>query len=237
MILIRFNASVLACIAFLGLPTVTHSQEEILRIAGLSAWYRADNVSRSADGTLTALNDASKGGRHLAAGPKAPKLIERAINGRPALRFLGGESPLVGGRERLERRGLHGVRGRVVRLDPARAQVPRQPGLAVVSPGQALVSDGGVAGLALGLNWNGRPGMAAGISLADPNVACDPPYPNEQASDLVIAPKTFYAIVYASREGKRNPKANAWDCRLAVAVAANGTASSISPARLSACRQ
>ena len=102
------------------------------------------------------------------------------------------------------------------------------PGFAVVSPGQALVSDGGVAGLALGLNWNGRPGMAAGISLADPNVACDPPYPNEQASDLVIAPKTIYAIVYSSREGKRNPKANAWDCRLAVAVAANGTASSIS---------
>jgi len=84
---IRFPASVLACIAFLGLPTVTHSQEEILRIAGLSAWYRADNVARAADGTLTALNDAAEGGRALLAGAKPPVVVEDAVHGRPVLRF------------------------------------------------------------------------------------------------------------------------------------------------------
>jgi len=57
----RILAPVLACIAILGLSTVAHGQEEISRIAGLSAWYRADNVARAADGTLTALNDDAQG--------------------------------------------------------------------------------------------------------------------------------------------------------------------------------
>jgi hypothetical protein len=217
----QINALALACIAILGLSTVSHGQEEISRIAGLSAWYRADNVARAADGTLTALNDASQGGRHVAAGAKAPKLIERAINGRPALRFLGGESPLVVDENDWSAAGF------TVFAVASFDSIPKEPkyNSNLMPPGQALVSDGGRAGLALGLNWNGRPGMTAGINQADPDLACAPPYPNEQASDLVLAPKTFYALAFSSREGKRNPKANAWDCRLSVAVSANGTAS------------
>ena len=217
----RLNILVLACIAFLGLSAVAHAQEEISRIAGLSAWYRADNIARAADGTLTALNDASQGGRHVAAGAKAPKLIERAINGRPALRFLGGESPLVVDGNDWSAAGFTVFA--VASFDSI-PQEPKNNGRNI-PPGQALVSDGGRAGLTLGLNWNGRPGMTAGINEADPDLAKFWPYPNNQASDLVIAPKTFYALTYSSREGKRNPKANAWDCRLSVAVSANGTAS------------
>lgn len=43
----------------------------------------------------------------------------------------------------------------------------------------------------------------------------------------MIAAGKFYAFTYASREGKHNSKANAWDCWLTVSVSANGTASSI----------
>ena len=224
------NRAVCSVLILIGSGTLAQnawSQDEISRIAGLSAWYRADHVTLGANHALATLNDGSQNARHIAAGAKPPTVVAQAIHGRPVWRFSGDETPLVDDGNDWSAAGF------TVFVVASPAVVPKQPrfrdnpGYAVETPGQSLVSDGGVAGLALGLNWNGRPGMSAGISLADPSTAYDPPYPNEQASDLVIAAKKFYAFTYASREGKHNSKANAWDCRLTVSVFANGTAASI----------
>ena len=160
-------------------------------------------------------------------GAKPPAVVTQAIHGQPVLRFSGDETPLVADGNNWSAEGFTAF------VVASYAVIPEQPrfrdnlGYAVETPGQSLISDSGVAGLALGLNWNGRPGMSAGIIVADPSTAYEPPYPNEQASDLVIAAGKFYAFTYASREGKHNSKANAWDCWLTVSVSANGTASSI----------
>jgi hypothetical protein len=210
-------------------PPLALSQDAISGIAGLSAWYRADNVVRDANGALTVLNDCSGHSRNIAAGAKPPAVVADAIHGKPALRFRGQETPLV---DAANNWSANAFTVFVVASFETIAEKPRfrdNPYYAVESPGQSLVSDGGVAGLALGLNWNGRPGMAAGIILADPDTAYDPPYGNEQASDLVIAAGKFHAFTYASHEGKHTSKANAWDCRLAVSVSAGGVASSIVP--------
>ena len=210
-----------------GVPQCACSQEDVSRIAGLSAWYRADHVTQGSNNVLTALNDCSKNARHIVVGAKPPAVVTQAIHGQPVLRFSGDETPLVADGNNWSAEGFTAF------VVASYAVIPEQPrfrdnlGYAVETPGQSLISDSGVAGLALGLNWNGRPGMSAGIIVADPSTAYEPPYPNEQASDLVIAAGKFYAFTYASREGKHNSKANAWDCWLTVSVSANGTASSI----------
>ncbi len=205
-------------------------REDVAAIAGLAAWYRADNVAKNDANAATALNDSSGKARTIVPGAKAPLVVDNVLNGKPVLRFSGNESPLLD-------EGNHwsagGFTAFIVAAYDSIATNPAlrdSPTYIIDTPGKALLSDGGVAGLALGLNWNGRPGIAAGISKADPQTAFDPPYPNEQSSDLRIEARKFYAFAFASAEGKKNKTANAWDCTLAVSVAANGTASSVVPA-------
>ena len=214
-----------ACWAFSQRPLV---DQDIRGIPGLSAWYRADRVTEGA-GKVAALNDCSGKGRKIVAGPKAPMVVAGVLNGKPVLRFQGAESPLVDAGTDWSAGGFTAFVVASYAAIPKKPAIRDNPRYIVDTPGQALLSDGGSAGLALGLNWSGRPGMAAGISLADPKVAYAPPYPNEQSSDLLVRPGSFYAFTYASAKGKRNEKANAWDCRLEVSVSANGTASSTVP--------
>jgi len=71
-----------------------------------------------------------------------------------------------------------------------------------VSVGQAVVSDGGSAGLALGLNFNGRPGMAGGLSQrlkriqmnTVPGVAIKRLY--VYLDDRILENHRFYGILY-----------------------------------------
>ena len=76
-------------------PQCVFSQEDVSRIAGLLAWYRADHVTQGSNNVLTALNDCSKNVRHIVAGAKPPTVVAQAINGQPVLRFSGDETPLV----------------------------------------------------------------------------------------------------------------------------------------------
>ena len=215
--------------AFLLVPRHASGEQPLSGIAGLSAWYRADRVTLGPGGAVAGLEDCSGRGRNIVAGSRAPTVVANALNGRPVLRFEGDESPLVDDGNDWSAGGVTVFVVASYRDIPERPAIRDNPRYIVDTPGEALMSDGGSAGLALGLNWSGRPGMTAGISLADPQVAYAPPYPNEQSSDLIIQPGTFYVFTYASTKGKRNEKANAWDCRLTVSVAANGTASSTVP--------
>ena len=204
-------------------------QEDVAGIAGISAWYRADSIARSSKGAMTALNDCSGRGRTIVAGSRPPMVVADGVNGKPVLRFDGGESALVNEHCNWSQGGFTVF---IVASYDDIVQKPivrDNPTYIIDTPGKALISDGGGAGLALGLNWNGRPGMAGGISQADPQTAFDWPYANEQSSDLVIKARTFYAFTYASAQGKNNSRANPWDCWLKVSVAANDVASSAAP--------
>ena len=159
-------------------------------------------------------------------GPKPPQVVADVVNGKPVLRFDGTESPLVDDRHDWSAKGFTAFVVASYDQIVEKPDINDNPYYRINTPGQTILSDGGSAGLALGLNWNGRPGMAAGISL-DPEKAFDPPHPNEQAGDLVIAARTFHAFAYASREGKTNSEANAWDCRLDVSVFVDGIASGV----------
>lgn len=225
-LLVCVVVGVMACWAF---SRRALGEQGIGGMAGLSAWYRADRVTRGPGKGVAALDDCSGKGRKIAAGPKAPAVVADVLNGRDVLRFQGGESPLVDAGHNWSAGGFTAFVVASYRAIPDKPAIRDNPRYIVDTPGEALLSDGGRAGLALGLNWSGRPGMTAGISLADPKVAYAWPYPNEQSSDLVIRPGRFYAFTYASAKGKRNEKANAWDCRLTVSVSANGTASSTVP--------
>lgn len=207
-----------------GLACAPHAmcQDAITGMAGLTAWYRADSVTQDTNHVLTTLKDCSGQAHAIIPGPKAPTVVTNALNGQPVLRFNGSESPLID--DQLD----WSADGFTVFVVAAFDTVPDKPVFndqRIETPSQALVSDGGSAGLALGLNWNGRPGAAGGISRPDPDRSYDAPYPNEQASDLLVAAKQYYAFTYASTKGKHNDKANAWDCTLAVSVFANGTPS------------
>ncbi len=203
------------------------SAEDVTAMAGLAAWYRADNVAKNADGALTELRDSSGKARTLVPGPKAPMVVDNVLNAKPVLRFSGTESPLLD--EATNWSGGAFTVFIVASYDNIadKPALRDNPTYIIDTPGKALLSDGGSAGLALGLNWNGRPGIAAGISKADPQTAFDPPYANEQSSDLLVEARKFYAFSYASSEGKKNKTTNAWDSHLTVAVAANGTPSSV----------
>jgi len=198
----------MACWAF--------SQDEISGISGLSAWYRADNVTKNADNVLTALKDCSGKAHDIVPGPNAPTVVDGVVNGKPVLRFTVTKTTII---DTLNNWSAKGFTAFVV---ASYSDIPPKPAIRynkIVTPGQALISDGGSAGLALGLNCNGRPGMTAGISLVDPINVLEPPYRNEQSSELIIVAKKFYAFAYASAEGKS--KANPTDCRLSVSVSAN----------------
>lgn len=67
-----------------GVPQCAFSQEDVSRIAGLSAWYRADHVTQGSNNVLTALNDCSKNARHIVVGAKPPAVVTQVIHGQPA---------------------------------------------------------------------------------------------------------------------------------------------------------
>ncbi len=204
-------------------PATTASQQDIAGMAGLAAWYRADNVAQSSDHTLTAWNDCSGRTRSIVPGAAAPTVVDNVLNGQPVVRFTGKESPLV---EELSNWSANGFTVFVVAACSevvSKPDISDNPRYRVNTPGKALVSDGGSAGLALGFTWNGRPGTTCGIPQIDFQSAIDPPYPSRESSDLVIEPRKFYLLTYASTEGKS--KANAWDCKLNISVRANETAS------------
>lgn len=201
-------------------------QEVITGIMGLTAWYRADHVTQDTKHVLTALRDSSGLGHVIVPGAKAPTVVANAINGHPALHFDGSESPLID--DQLD----WSAEGFTVFVVAAFDTVLDKPVINssnenIETPSQALVSDGGSAGLALGLNWNGRPGAAGGISRLDPATSYEWPYANEQASDILVTARQYSAFTYASTKGKRNEQANAWDCTLTISVFANGTPSII----------
>jgi len=201
-------------------------QDDIPQIPVLSAWYRADNVTKGDKNVLTTLSDCSGKGRNIVPGPYPPRVLANAINGKPILRFDGRQTTLI---DEGNNWSANGFTVFVVASYDEVNQKPVMRNNRRVSVGQALVSDGGDAGLALGLNFNGRPGMAGGISMANPETAYEPPYATEQSSDLAISAGKFYVFAYSSTEGKNNSSWNAWSCRLKVSVFANGMASPTVP--------
>ncbi|HEY3324605.1 MAG TPA: chitobiase/beta-hexosaminidase C-terminal domain-containing protein [Planctomycetota bacterium] len=212
------------CYAVLGILACSAFAEDVASIPGLAAWYRADNASKGAGDVLTTLNDCSGKGQNINGGPKAPMVVENVAHGKPVLRFSGKEPALVNAANNWSAEGFTAYV--VAAFDDVPAKPSIRDGHIIETPGKALISDGGSAGLALGLNWNGRPGAAGGISLAG-GAAFEDPFPNEQSSDLLVKAKTFYAFGYSSAEGKHNDKANAWDCRMKVAIFVNDAPSSI----------
>lgn len=190
-----------------------------------TAWYRADGAVVVND-AVTALADASPRAVRLSVGAKPPKLVPAALNGQPVLRFAGEETPLVDPSCHWSAAGFTVFAVAAYATIPARPVITDHPHQPIQTPGQALVADGGVSGLALGLNWNGRPGACAAIGHGDGPSVTDPPYANSQASDLLLRSREPYLLVYGSPEGKRS--ANAWDCRVPLSIAANGTPSSVS---------
>jgi len=219
-----------ACCAFnvqqASLAAQDVRQDDIARMPGVSAWYRADNVTKGDKDVLTALKDCSGKGRDIVPGPNPPSVAASAVNGKPALRFDGRQTALI------DEGNNWSAKAFTVFVVAAYDEVNPKPILRDsrrVSVGQAVVSDGGSAGLALGLNFNGRPGMAGGISMADPQTAYEPPYGNEQSSDLAINAGKFAAFAYSSAEGKANSTWNQWSCWLKISVFGNGTASPTVP--------
>ena len=202
------------------------SQEEVAGMPGLAAWLRADRAEVTADRKVTAWPDSAGKIGNLVATGDAPTLVERAVNGRPAVRFTGSEGSLgIANFDWSE----HGFTVFVVAVSaegPAKAEYhPNHRN--VTTPGKALVSDGSRMGVGLGLNWNGRPGGAGGIPDQAPIYEdFEPPYENPAASDLLVVPKTPYVLTYASTDGKRNAAATQQNTKLNLRVWVNGVAAS-----------
>lgn len=93
-------------VAFGAVATPGFGEEVVSKIAGISAWYRADRVVRGPDNTLTSLIDGSGNGRDLVPGPKPPQIVAGVVNGKPVLRFDGKESPLVDDRHDWSAKGF-----------------------------------------------------------------------------------------------------------------------------------
>lgn len=201
-------------------------QEDIAGMQRLSAWYRADKVERDGGRKLKVLNDCSGKGLNVISGAQAPVIIDSAVNGRPVLRFAGTESPLINDKYDWSKNGFTAF------VIAACADGPGKPAFHInhrniTTPGKAFISDGGRAGLALGVNWNGRPGVAGGNQQHAP-VFSDfaPPYDNDRASDLLIDPGKFYLFAYMSAEGKQNKTATSQKSVLDVSVYVDGSAAS-----------